>query len=208
MLRNKNHTSRGDTLIEVLFAIATFSLVAVGSLAIMNQGANTAQRSLEITLVRQQIDAQAVTLRYLNSSYITAFRPNATYVTNTPAAQWSDILSSGLVSTNLSPFPPTTCPSQPPYNSFILNTHTATFIQLNSNIFTPATTFSQVIYNGNQVHSSDGIWIEAVRHSIVNDKYQKNADYIDFNIRACWSSPGESAPATLGTIVRLYEPTI
>jgi type II secretory pathway pseudopilin PulG len=207
MLKFIRHSDQGDTLIEVLFAIAAFSLIAISSLAIMNQGANTAQRSLEITLVRQQLDAQAETLRYLNSSYVTVFRPGVAYGSATPAAQWSDILNSGLV-TNVSNFPDTSCPSKPIPSSFILNTHTATFVPLNNTngIFTPATTFSQVIYNGDQI-KSDGVWIEAKRYTTTGYPNQANADYIDFYIRACWSSPGESTPATLGTIVRLYEPT-
>ncbi|MBJ58357.1 hypothetical protein CMN24_01415, partial [Candidatus Saccharibacteria bacterium] len=56
---------RGDTLIEVLFAVTVFSFVVVSSLAIMNQGTAAAQRSLEISLVRQQVDAQADSLRFL-----------------------------------------------------------------------------------------------------------------------------------------------
>ncbi len=86
---NKNYMDRGDTLIEVLFAITIFSLVAVSSMAIMNQGTDTAQRSLEITLVRQEIDAQAETLRFLNASYIA----NASFVAGdgSYADQWKNI---------------------------------------------------------------------------------------------------------------------
>ena len=49
----------GDTLIEVMLATAVFSAVAVGCLTVMNRGLSIAQQSLESTLVRQQIDAQA-----------------------------------------------------------------------------------------------------------------------------------------------------
>ena len=63
MLRGAANT-RGDTLIEVLFAITVFSLVVVTSLAIMNQGTQAALRSLQLTLVRQQVDSQAEALRF------------------------------------------------------------------------------------------------------------------------------------------------
>ena len=69
---------KGDTIIEVLFAITVFSLVAVGGLSLMNQGTTMAQRALEIGLVRQQMDAQSDALRYLNSAYIEDFHNGGT----------------------------------------------------------------------------------------------------------------------------------
>ena len=66
MLNFKNRRARtaGDTLIEVMFATTVFSLVVVSSLSLMNQGVASAQRSLEITTVRQQMDGQVETLRF------------------------------------------------------------------------------------------------------------------------------------------------
>ena len=58
--------NRGDTIIEVLLAVTIFSLVAVGSMVLMNRGVAMAQQSLETTLVRQQIDAQAEMLRFVH----------------------------------------------------------------------------------------------------------------------------------------------
>ena len=48
--------------------------------------------------------------------------------------------------------------------------------------------------------------IEAIRSKTIRENNQANAGYIDFHIRACWDSPGQSVPVTIGTIVRLYEP--
>jgi prepilin-type N-terminal cleavage/methylation domain-containing protein len=61
---------RGDTLIEVLFAITIFALVAVTAVNLMNGGIYTAQKSLEITMARNEIDAQAEALRYIQNSYL------------------------------------------------------------------------------------------------------------------------------------------
>ena len=58
----------GDTLIEVMLATAVFSAVAVGCLTVMNRGLSIAQQSLESTLVRQQIDAQAEMLRFVHNN--------------------------------------------------------------------------------------------------------------------------------------------
>jgi len=78
---------KGDTLIEVLFAVTVFSLVAVGALSIMNSSTAVAERALETTLVRNQIDAQAEVLRYIHDSYIATY-PNP--VSGQPSAEWSN----------------------------------------------------------------------------------------------------------------------
>lgn len=213
MLRRRGQA--GDTLIEVLFAITVFSLVVVSALAIMNQGSAAAQRSLETTLVRQQIDMEADTLRYLHEAYVTNYQ--AGYSTNpklTLAGATGEyykivqsVIATGAKSASDFNTGAPTCPT-PPTGSFILNPHDATFIS-NPAIFKSATTYAQLTFdpvNTNVLSSSDGIWIEAVRSAINSDPTQANSGYIDFHIRACWSAPGISAPSTLGTIVRLYEP--
>lgn len=203
MLNNIKFGNRGDTLVEVLFAVSIFSLVAVGALSIMNQGTATAQRSLEITLVRQQIDAQAETLRFLNASYISN--------SSTFSDEWEKIQEESKKNTEASDYNATSC--KVPLNSFILNTHTAKFEPPigNTSPKVPATTFSQVRYDYDKdtetysVSSAEGIWIEAVA-SPDGTGNEADTGYIDFYIRACWDSPGQAFPVTIGTIVRLYEP--
>jgi len=202
MSLNRLKYKKGDTLIEVLFAVAIFSLVAVGSISIMNQGTATAQRALEITLVRQEIDAQAETLRFLNSSYI---------ANSSSAEQWQDIHDyaiDGSSGGDVSDFGSgASCVI--PTKAFILNAHTAKFVDpTGTNKPVLAETFSQVRYslsNPNIFSKAEGIWIEAVKVEPA-DPNQNNAGYIDFHIRACWDSPGQPIPVTIGTIVRLYEP--
>jgi type II secretory pathway pseudopilin PulG len=220
--------NKGDTLIEVLFAVSVFSLIVVGSLSIMNQGSATAERSLEITLVRQQIDSQAETLRYLNSSYITAYSADPTNIpSGSLADQWIQIQKSLVGS--VTSLDDTACPTSAPAGSFILNTKTTNdsirFINVGglsngppNGVYEPATTFSQVRYYADPTNPdynnirSDGIWIEAISGTDESDPSQIaqtnqiHADYIDFHIDACWESPGQSNPITIGTIVRLYEP--
>ena len=62
---------RGDTLIEVMFAVAVFGLAAVGAIALMNTGLASVQNSLETTMARQEIDAQAEALRFIHDAYLT-----------------------------------------------------------------------------------------------------------------------------------------
>lgn len=61
---------RGDTIIEVMFAIAVFSLVAVLTIAMMNLGTANAEGSLELTTARHELNAQAEALRFVHSAYV------------------------------------------------------------------------------------------------------------------------------------------
>ncbi len=203
---NSRTKNRGDTLIEVLFAMAVFSLVAVGSLSVMNQGTATAQRALEITLVRNEIDAQAEALRFMNTSYISAYNSGTNYTG--AAKEWSDMSVEIKTDTIIQDFgiSANKCPMIP-NGSFIVNARKATYIKpTGSGAPGPSKIFSQVNYDNNDDYlSAEGIWIQAIKVAPSGNN-QDNAGYIDFNIRACWDSPGQSVPVTLGTIVRLYEP--
>ena len=201
----------GDTIVEVLFAVVVFALVAVGSMAIMNQGTATAERSLEITLVRQQMDAQAEAIRYIHEAYVASFQNNGSAPTGT-AAEWIKMTSktNGKGADGASPFGETSngrCPATVPGQSpFILNARTATVANSAPLMSAPSggslPPFPQVIYNSDSsINQAYGLWIEAVPSATTS-----GAGFVDFHIRACWDSPGSSAPVTLGTIVRLYEP--
>lgn len=63
-------TKRGDTLIEVMFAIAVFSMVAVISISMMNAGVSSGERSLELVTARNELNGQAEALRFIHSSYV------------------------------------------------------------------------------------------------------------------------------------------
>jgi type II secretory pathway pseudopilin PulG len=202
----------GDTLIEVMFAFAIFALVAVGSLTIMNQGIAAAQRSLEITLVRAQMDAQAEAIRYIHQAYVAAYQKDGPAPAGV-ASEWAKMTSkaTGRGADAASPFGVTTgsiCPvTTPGQRPFILNARTATVMSAVPLSAAPAGStlppFSQVVYNpDSSVNQAYGIWIEAIPSSINSN----GTGFVDFHIRACWSGPGSATPMTLGTIVRLYEP--
>lgn len=203
---------RGDTLIEVLLAITIFAMVAVASVTIMNRGAAAAQQSLEITLVRQQIDAQAEAIRYIHQAYIAAYQAGTLPAAGTTAAQWVAMtsLATGRGATSASPYGQLNgnrCPAAVPgERPFVLNAKRATIATGTIQMQPPASVppYAQVLYTGpasDVVDSAYGIWIEAVPATALG-----NTGYVDFHIRACWETPSSSLPATLGTIVRLYEP--
>jgi type II secretory pathway pseudopilin PulG len=210
----------GDTLIEVLFAITVFSLVSVGCLSIMNQGSATAERALEITLVRAQINNQAETLRFLNTSFIQAYIPGAplsTYAKTTPAGQWAamdtSIEAHPLLQAQAFDSVNDVCPTPQP-ESFIFDTENVVFQDpydvADPGVIKPsqAVSYSQLVYttsgSTHTLTAAQGIWVQAVRSA--TDPDHPNIGYIDFHIDACWQGPGQSVPVTLGTIVRLYEP--
>lgn len=198
MLVTVGSASRGDTLIEVLFAVTVFSLVAVGALSIMNSSIAIAQRALEISLVREQMDAQAETLRYIHDSYVVAY-PNPS--PGGPSAEWVSIMTK--VENQASEYGKSCTASAIALPSgaslFIINPYTAKLDTGALTIKPVPQTYSQVNKTSPSTISAEGIWVEAVKSDAANK-------YVDFHIRACWYSLGLSAPMTLGTIVRLYEP--
>lgn len=63
-------TKRGDTIIEVMFALAIFALVAIVAVMAMNLGLVESEASLESVTARNELNAQAEALRFIHSSYI------------------------------------------------------------------------------------------------------------------------------------------
>jgi prepilin-type N-terminal cleavage/methylation domain-containing protein len=201
---------RGDTLIEVLFAVAVFSMIAVGCLSIMNLGTSISQRALEITLVREQIDAQAEAIRYIHQAYVETYQSGGT--PTGAASQWSTMTNivTGKGADTPSVFGQTDngqCPATVPGEKpFILNARTATVSSTEPTMSPPTDgslpPFAEVVYNSDSsIAAAYGLWVEAVPST--------NADgpgFVDFHIRACWDGPGSGPAVTLGTIVRLYDP--
>lgn len=207
-MRLNRSAAKGDTIIEVLFAVAVFAMIAVGSLAIMNQGTATAQRSLEVTLVRQQINAQAEALRYIHAAYVASYQQGM--VPSGAAGEWRNI-TKNYAASGASPFGEgadgSSCPTRVPgERPFIMNARQAKLlggvVSMTPRGGASVPPFAQVIYNDDSsVDQAYGLWIEAVPHRAGN-----GTAYVDFHIRACWISAGAAHPVTLGTIVRLYEP--
>jgi prepilin-type N-terminal cleavage/methylation domain-containing protein len=205
---SKVNAQRGDTLIEVLFAVTIFSMIVVGALALMNQGTSASRRSLETTIARQAMDAQAETLRFMHESYVTNYQSGASYsgaALATPAGQYSLIVANARdhpktagSSLNVGD---TACPASPPQYSFIVNPANANVV-LNTSMIRATDTYPQLVYNsGGGLTESRGIWVEAVRPTDTI----ANSGAIDFHIRTCWISLASNVAVTLGTIVRGYE---
>lgn len=194
---------RGDTIIEVIFAVIVFSFVAISVVVLMNRGISTSEAALEVTLVRQQINAQAEALRYLHQARVVSpSSPEATVWNSLTPRYQTGASTFGAASG--------TCalPSGSAYMPFILNAQKATVWgtrpsdQASSVTNSSRPPFSQVVYDSSgDIVAAYGIWIEAVSSSA-----PVQVQFVDFHIRACWPSPSGQVPMTIGTIVRLYDP--
>lgn len=202
-LINKSHVERGDTILEVIFAIVIFAFVAISSLTIMNQGVATGEKALEITLVRQQVNAQAEALRYIHEARVVS-------PSSSQAATWADIIANhGQAAASSYGVSGGECllPTGSGYKPFVLNARTAVVWSSAPSVAPAAGTnfppYPQVIYNNDStVNAAYGLWIEVVPSSVAAAK-----QFVDFHIRACWPAPGSAVPMTIGTIVRLYDPS-
>lgn len=196
---------RGDTIIEVMVAFSVFAMVAVGALAVMNQGTAGAQNTLETTLVRQQIDNQAELLRYMHQAYLA----NPNDATDGLSAKFRGVVTFAKAANLTQPSKyGDDCTQTIPGSSstrFALDPATGNMVATVGAANDEAAPPYAQLTSGPSGAASYGIWVEPViSNAIVADG---TTQYIDFHVRACWNSASSSAPQrTLGTIVRTYVP--
>ena len=201
----KNIFKKGDTIIEVTLAISIFAMLMVGSLALMNAGLSKSQATMQLTMARNTIDAQAESLRFMNNAFISQHPRPAGELTG-PAREWLNVTSAS--STSASPLSECRANFNP---TNILVVDTANMIVRKSGNganFAKASTYPRLSFGADSNTISmpssylgaQGVWVEVVRPS------GSNAKYYDFHMRACWAPSGSNVETTLGTIVRLYDP--
>lgn len=182
----------GDTIVETMFSFAVFSLVVVAALTLVNQGVAMAQRSLEITLVRQQIDSQVSMVQQAQQN---------------DSQAWQD-LKAGVVDNPGEFGSAEACPSPAaPAGAKFLGVDAASkqvtvYRADDSSSYRPAPSFARVDVRGEGSGNSPkayGLWM-------VLAKSEKNSQSIayDLHVRACWDAIGMTRPMSIGTVVRLY----
>lgn len=186
--------NRGDTLVEVLLGVTIFSLVAVIALETMNRGMAIAQYSLETTLVRQQVDAQAEMLRYAHDMKNDTWKK---LVDN-------NSVSVSAVNDNEGNLGVEKCPDDFSTKEFALaaTPSLASKISIlnNPGDYKPAETYARVDSDTKKTY---GISVRLVKPSTTTGSRDSNK--YDAYIKACWMPVGGKMPATIGTIVRLYD---
>ena len=185
---------RGDTLVEVLLGVTIFSLVAVIALETMNRGMAIAQYSLETTLVRQQVDAQAEMLRYAHDMKNDTWKK---LVDN-------NSVSVSAVNSNEGNLGAEKCPDDFSTKEFALaaTPSLASKISIlnNPGDYKAAETYARVDSDTKKTY---GISVRLVKPSTATGSRDSNK--YDAYIKACWMPVGSKMPATIGTIVRLYD---
>lgn len=169
MLSHGN-VKRGDTIIEVMFAIAVFCLVAVISIAMMNTGVASAENSLEVVTVRNELNAQAEAIRFVHSSAFSDANLPACADSDTAGCSWSKALWNTMIKNSVSPtvsntdgaYPPSSCydiyakTGSEGYlgkrNAFVLNVRNLdknAYIKYNQDKFTQSPLNARIIYTVN-----------------------------------------------------------
>lgn len=194
---------RGDTIIEVLLAVTIFSMVAVGSIAIMGRSANAAQQAIEVTLVRQQIDSQVEALRAAHQAYSRLTTEEAQ-----SHSTWAKLMDAAESKIDDSE----ECPDQTMLNvqqAYVMDPLSAAMLTLDDNAVRSidaetAPIYPQVVEDEDELRTSYGLWIE--RQPVdVGPSGGFSAAY-DFRVRACWYGAGMGkTPMHMETVVRLYE---
>ena len=186
--------NRGDTLVEVLLGVTIFSLVAVIALETMNRGMAIAQYSLETTLVRQQVDAQAEMLRYAHDMKNDTWKK---LVDN-------NSVSVSAVNDNEGNLGVEKCPDDFSTKEFALAATPSLALKIsilnNPGDYKAAETYARVDSDTKKTY---GISVRLVKPSMTTGSRDSNK--YDAYIKACWMPVGSKMPATIGTIVRLYD---
>ncbi|MBQ1372918.1 hypothetical protein IIY67_01710 [Candidatus Saccharibacteria bacterium] len=280
--RNQVKITHGDTLIEVILALSIFATLAVMAIHTMNSGMYQAERAVEITMARNEIDAQAEAIRFIQNNYVaereypaakqqySALWREITAGKSIPASEFKSELYD-INNENVH-----TCDDayrlQVPRNGAVANKVFA----INTRLLEPSSAISatvgqytyrklvdgEILISGNTKHSGEyvlrpaslyprgifsvldfgeirdnalsagttgtdtdsslvenkiyrradaieGIWVIAVQgDSSGITRADHHAEFYDFYIRSCWQATGSSAPSTLTTIVRLYNPEV
>ena len=231
-MKHKNY--RGDTLIEVMLSVAVFGAASMGAIGVMNRGINDSQKNLELTMARNEIDAQAEALRFIHDAYI-AEKTYPSTSSNSYTSVWNSIVSKVY-------YAGTTGQRKLPNdfyasysidgsaacsdifssnaildNSFVIDTHSLGESSISSALSS----------NIEQTPTYPRLWYGVERLSedsstLAGDTFDKaqgiwvtavapgsthpTPQYYDFYIRTCWDSPGNAMSNTISTTIRLYNP--
>ena len=193
-----NRDQRGDTLIELMIAIAILSMAIVIAVTSMGYGLSLALTTGERTAVRGELNSQLAFVRFARDAYITN--------ENSAGGQlWQDLVSRVDPATSNEG---TVCDlaNGRPYNQpnmFYIETSDA--LAANSG--------SLLVNSVNNYPYTDGINPDMATGQAVPGKgmwliarSDNPSEYIDFYSKACWSPPTRGPAQQLSTVLRMYTP--
>lgn len=189
-------TQQGDTLVEVLLAIAVLSAIIVAVITLMNYGHAMGRDSLERSQVTALMTEQSEMLQYIRDSYANAPQEDKDQY---PAVLWKDLSTTWTAAVE-----PAGCKINT--KPFFLD---RTFVGAGKDFTTSIQAFDgTTISEGSSNYVStyakpgSGLWVEAERPAAGS----VGVDYINFHIKACWSPSGQGPKQEAKTVVRLYMP--
>ena len=202
--------AHGDTIIEVMFSFTVLSILVVGTYMVMNRGTQIAQRSLEITLVRQQIDSQISLVRYAQANNTTAWQT----IRSSKVVDSSSVLDAASFADEN-----TRCPSvaENDLNSgrraFYLTQNAEgndiRLVDITDSTYAAPQVYSQVNFDGTNPQSQ-GLFMQIVRAETnpatgVSPGGSAAGTAYDVYVNACWDSVGTNVPSVVGTVTSIYD---
>lgn len=180
----------GDTLIEVLVAIAVFGVVIVGAFSLMNRGIAQMYDSMEKSEVRLLLNRQIEALTYARDEYNRSSAGSLLTTTYDQAAMrtWQAVRGQHSVES----IPDVTGGCSTPEHAFFITTDETGALALTNHITTAIA--DEFPSPGN------GIWVQKIDSDTTTPQ-----PYKDFYIRACWMQNTNSMTQVLSSVVRLYD---
>ncbi len=191
MLMKVSTSQKGDTIIEVLIAMAILSIVVTTCYSIMNRTYAYALVSFERTTTQAMLSGQAAMLRDAQTRFIDAKGAS-------PASDdWNDIVGTdGFVKAVGSPASAATdtgcVPPESGVDAFYFDPSADT---------TEPKDYTDMMYvrQATSPTYGDGMWIEGYKVT------SGSGSYYEFYIKSCWDSPYGEVQQAMRTTVRLYE---
>jgi len=225
-------TRRGDTIVEVLFAVAIFGAVAIVAIQMMNRGTVVVQAAIEAQQARNEMDAQAAAINFIHNGFL-AERGLPAHLRQYEEL-WDRIVSSPRAAAP--PLHPSdrSCDfamtnTNAAHGAFVINTRalrgrdaadysiTNIVRRHSDHAFGVAPIYPRIVYVGaegalltetaifDQISRVEGLQVFAVASTnLINGQ----PEFFDFHIRSCWRSAGQNTDTKLSTIVRSLNPRI
>lgn len=182
---------RGDTLVEVLVAVAVMAAITVGVLGVLNRGIGEALNASERVAVRSLVSDQIELLNYVRDAYVQA-EPNDRNAY--PASLWTAIRNLGG-------------PGAPNIRSVsdCTDGNRAFYIEYDNT----TTRYEVRDFNGSAVASAipgpnNGLWIDPKKFDSTSVP-GAGVSYVDLSVKACWRPVSGSVDQNLSSVVRLYD---
>lgn len=173
-LIQKIRDERGDTIVEVMIALAVLSASLMITLTIMSRSQSNLLEGINRTEIRAAINSQSELLNYFHDSYNNS--------------QWK--LIKEKIKKNTETIETESCTTNQGYSFYIDNNNVVKDLENNGQNINP---------REHPVAPGNGIWIDAVRNTT------NELPYIDFYIKACWSSLVDFNQSRSSTVVRIYD---